>query len=200
MADKRAARENDKMTCPVTIPGTPPVLHDPSKMGNAITINTCFDISINDRNAVQISSVSMCQGPPPPHPVISGAMGVLINNKPPGRDGEFRCLLPHDKEGRYEIRVNSPEPATFSYRVNLPPGHELVESGMAAEELRQAARLSGGGFYQEEDLYRLAAQITPRKHDFTLRQEVLLWNPLIFILFLALVTAEWVLRKFANLS
>jgi hypothetical protein len=117
-----------------------------------------------------------------------------------GRDGEYWCALPHDTPGRFEVQMITPEAATFSYRVNLPPRHELEEAGMAEEALREAARLSGGGFYQEEDLYRLAAAVRPRTEPFTLRQEILLWNWLALLLFVVLITAEWVLRKFSNLS
>ena len=122
-----------------------------------------------------------------------------------GREGEYRALLPHDLPGRFEIKVIDAKladanPAPFAYRVNLPPHHELEEANMAEETLREAARVSGGGFYQEEDLYRLPDAVQPRKLPFTLRQEVLLWNWLVFLLFLVLITTEWVLRKFSNLS
>lgn len=45
---------------------------------------------------------------------------------------------------------------TFSFRVETPPGHELSEVGLAEKELRNLARDSGGEFYREEDLHRLA--------------------------------------------
>ena len=60
--------------------------------------------------------------------------------------------------------------------------------------------LSGGRFYREEDLHRLASDIEPRKVAFTRRQEIILWNPLALLIFVALITLEWVMRKFANLS
>jgi uncharacterized membrane protein len=117
-----------------------------------------------------------------------------------GRDGEYRVLLPHDTPGKFEVHLTTPEPATFAYRVNPPPRHELEEAPMAEEALREAARVSGGRFYQEEDLHSLAESVLPRRAPFTLRQEVLLWNWLTFALFVVLITAEWVLRKFSNLS
>jgi hypothetical protein len=118
----------------------------------------------------------------------------------PGQPGEYRALLAHDVPGRFELKLESPEAASLAYRVNLPPQHELETSGMAEDILREAARLSGGKFYREEDLRGLAEQIEPRKAAFTQRQEVLLWNPLAFLVFVGLVSAEWVLRKFSNLS
>lgn len=118
----------------------------------------------------------------------------------PGRPGEYRALLTHDRPGRFELRVNNPEPSTFAFQVELPPRHELEESGMAEKALRDMAQLSGGQFYREEDLHRLPDNIELRKAQFTRRQEVLLWGPLTLILFVGLITAEWLVRKFSNLS
>lgn len=119
--------------------------------------------------------------------------------KIPGRAGDYRVVLENDQPGRFELRVKDQE-GTFQYRVNLPPRHELEESGLAEEPLREAAQLSGGKFYREEDLHHLPAQVQPRLIGFTLRQEVLLWNGIGFIVFLGLITAEWLIRKFSDLS
>jgi hypothetical protein len=66
--------------------------------------------------------------------------------------------------------------------------------------LRDLAKATLGDFYREEDLHRLPTNIVPRQTPFTARQEVILWNPLMFLLFVGLITGEWVLRKLANLS
>ena len=42
--------------------------------------------------------------------------------------------------------------------------HELEVTGLAEDELREAARLTGGRFYREEDLPQLAESITPRSN------------------------------------
>lgn len=118
----------------------------------------------------------------------------------PGRAGEYRVLLTHDQPGRYEVKVNNPEPYSFDFRVDVPRGHELEELGLAEKNLRELGESSGGKFYREEDLYRLATDVQPRKTSFTIRQEVVLWNPLAMALFVLLITAEWVVRKYANLS
>jgi hypothetical protein len=88
----------------------------------------------------------------------------------------------------------------FEYRVKAPPGHELEEAGLAEDELREAARVTGGEFHREEDLYRLARDLPTLTTPFTMRQEYLLWHPLAFFLFLGLISVEWVVRKFSNLS
>ncbi|HEV3203046.1 MAG TPA: hypothetical protein VGY77_01625 [Gemmataceae bacterium] len=117
----------------------------------------------------------------------------------PGQPGEYRVLLPNDLAGRFELKMESPEPATLAYRVVLPPQHEMEPGGMEEDVLREAARISGGQFYREEDLHLLPSRIEPQNATFAHRQEVVLWNPLAMLVFLVLVTAEWVLRKFSNL-
>lgn len=117
--------------------------------------------------------------------------------------GEYRAALPNDTPGRFELRVDESEglePSSLSYRVEQPPGHETEIAGMAEEALSSAAQTSGGRFYREEDLPHLAADIQPRTLPFVQRQEILLWSPLTMLLFIALITAEWILRKFSNLS
>lgn len=118
----------------------------------------------------------------------------------PGRDGEYREWLAHDQPGRWEIKVNNPDTNSFQFRVELPARHELEESGLAEKALRDMAQISEGKFYREEDLHRLVAEVQPQKTSFTRRQEVVLWNPLVMVLFLFLITSEWLLRKFSNLS
>jgi hypothetical protein len=118
----------------------------------------------------------------------------------PAREGEYRVLLPHDQPGRFEVKVNNPEPHTYFYRVEVPPRHELEEAGLAEKALRELAQLSGGQFYREEDLHHLAQDVQQRKASFHLRQEVILWNPLALVLFVLLISAEWLVRKFSNLS
>jgi hypothetical protein len=119
---------------------------------------------------------------------------------PQRRPGEYRILLPNDVAGRFELKLDRPEPASFDYRVVLPPRHELQSAALAEESLRLAAQLSGGRYYREEDLHLLVSSIVPRAAPFSQRQEVLLWHPLTLLLFVGLLTAEWLLRKFSHLS
>jgi hypothetical protein len=118
----------------------------------------------------------------------------------PGRPGEYRTLLPHDAPGRFELRVQQPETGTLNYQVMLPPGHELEPAGLNEQPLRQLAKDTGGQFYREEDLHRLAQDVTQKYAKFTVRQEVLLWGPAGWALFVGLISAEWIGRKLANLS
>jgi hypothetical protein len=118
----------------------------------------------------------------------------------PSQPGEYRALLANDVPGRFEVKMDDPEPASLAFTVRPPVGHELEPAGMAEEPLREAASLSGGRFYREEDLYRLPEQLVSQQAFFTRRQDVLLWNPLALVLLVGLVTVEWIIRKFANLT
>ena len=120
----------------------------------------------------------------------------------PGREaeGEYQGILPNHMPGRWQVKLAEPEPTTFGFTVQVPVKHELEDAPMAAEALRTAASISGGRFYREENLHELAGSIAPRETIYALRQEVILWGALPLLLFTGLVTVEWVLRKFANLS
>ena len=127
----------------------------------------------------------------------------ILLRRVPGQPGEYRGALPNDVPGRHELRVAGGaglEQATLPFRVDLPPRHELEEVGLASEILRAAAATSGGRFYREEDLHGLPEAIAKKTQPFVQRQEVLLWNPLAMVAFLVLITAEWLVRKFSNLS
>jgi hypothetical protein len=114
--------------------------------------------------------------------------------------GQYQALLPHDRLGRFALKLDDPEPGSMEYQVTLPPHHEVAVGGMEEGALREAAQLSGGKYYREEELHQLAADIQPRSARVAQRQEVLLWSPFTLLLFVALVTAEWVARRYANLS
>jgi hypothetical protein len=121
----------------------------------------------------------------------------------PGQAGQYRAPLPHDVPGRFELKIDKMEGlegGSLQYRVERPPGHELEPLGMAESALREAARISGGRFYREEDLHALPGAIEARKTAYVQRREVLLWNPLVLLVFVGLITTEWVIRKFSYLS
>lgn len=118
----------------------------------------------------------------------------------PGQPGDFQALLANDAPGRYSLKVVDPAEGSLEFRVGLPPEHELTVAGLAEDPLRATASASGGAFYREEDLHKLVGSVKPAMAAFTVRHEELLWNAPMLILFVALITAEWILRKFSNLS
>jgi uncharacterized membrane protein len=125
-------------------------------------------------------------------PIVFDAVG--------GQPGQYRATLPNDTAGRWVLKLDDPEPAALEFRVGYPPHHELAVAGLADGPLREAARLSGGQFYREESLHKLAGNLVPQAAPFAVRQEIVLWNGLAFWLFVLVITAEWVFRKFSHLS
>lgn len=122
-------------------------------------------------------------------------------NALPSQPGEFVATIPFDREGRFTLKVeNGDDTATLDYRVSLPPEHEQAPGGMAEEDLRKLAASSGGQFYREEDLHRLAASVPRQTTPFVQREEVVLWNAWSLLLVIALFAVEWTVRKLNGLS
>lgn len=121
------------------------------------------------------------------------------DNKP---TGEYVATMPFNRTGRFALKVdpNNGNPAALDYRVSLPPEHELAPGAMAEGEMRKLAEATGGGFYREEDLHKLPAQVKAQMAPFSIRTEFILWNKWAMILLIVLLTMEWVVRKFNGLS
>jgi hypothetical protein len=117
-----------------------------------------------------------------------------------GRPGEYALVVPNNRAGRYELNVKNPEANTFGFRVDLPPRHELEEAGLNEKALREAAEITGGRFYREEDLHNLSSNIVMEKAQTRHHQEVVLWTWPAILIFLGLITMEWLVRKFSDLS
>jgi hypothetical protein len=116
--------------------------------------------------------------------------------------GEYVATLPFNRTGRFSLQVDpgNGNPANLDYRVSLPPGHELSPGGMAEADLRKLAEATGGGFYREEDLVRMADSVKPQYAPYSIRTEVIFWNWWTMVLLVGLLTLEWVVRKFNGLS
>ncbi len=125
---------------------------------------------------------------------------AVVLNAIAGRPGEYAVVVPNNHPGRYALSVKNPELNTFNFRVDLPPRHELEEAGLAEKALREAADISGGRFYREEDLRYLVTSLHEEKAQTRHRQEVVLWNPLAILFFMGLITLEWLVRKSSDLS
>jgi hypothetical protein len=118
----------------------------------------------------------------------------------PGTEGEYQLNLVHDKAGRFALKIGGDDPTRVDYRVEVPMQHELAPLPLPVRSMTEVAEASRGGFYREEDLQRLPESLKPKKAVFQERSSVPLLNPLTFILFLLLLTTEWIVRKFSNLS
>lgn len=131
----------------------------------------------------------------------SGQSRKLTLKAAPGIRNVFEGALPQPPEGEYTIRLLPPPvlegqiPMT-TFRVE-PPAGELERTQMNEPELRRAASLSGGKFYPAQAASSLLRDLPrPQKVPLDTDPPIPLWNTWpVLVLFLALITAEWVLRK-----
>ncbi|HMB03065.1 MAG TPA: VWA domain-containing protein [Isosphaeraceae bacterium] len=125
----------------------------------------------------------------------------LTLKRAPSTRNLFEGALPQAPEGEYEIRLLPPPVLggaipTATFRVE-PPAGELERIQMNEPELSRAAVTSGGKFYTPETAATLLADLPkPQKVPLDTDPPIPLWNTWpVLVLFLLVVTAEWVLRK-----
>ncbi|AGA26204.1 VWA domain-containing protein [Singulisphaera acidiphila] len=125
----------------------------------------------------------------------------LTLKQSPGTRNLFEGALAQASEGEYEIRLLPPPvlvgPApTATFRVDAPAG-EMERVQMNEAELIRAATTSAGRFYTPETTASLLKDLPkPQKVPLDTDPPIPLWNTWpILLLFLAVIGAEWVLRK-----
>jgi hypothetical protein len=110
--------------------------------------------------------------------------------------GEFVAAAP----GAYQFFVEQDLDTSLEFSV-AEPRFEFGDTAMNELLLREIAATTGGTFFREEDLYKLADTIRLKTERVQSPLEVELWSsPLYFLLLLSVVTVEWVLRKLSYLK
>lgn len=112
----------------------------------------------------------------------------------------FEGLVPRLADGSYHAWVVTPSfpgaPPSADFRVESPD-RELKVRGIDRKELTSAASISRGRAYSLSTVDKLPDEIPPGK-PLTLRSDepIRLWNRWeVLIVFVSLLTAEWLLRK-----
>ncbi|MFO0812320.1 MAG: hypothetical protein U0796_03825 [Gemmatales bacterium] len=118
----------------------------------------------------------------------------------PGQPGDYRALLSNEKPGRFLLMLDAPEPSQLPFHVDYAPNDERIPAPMAQERLKALSLASGGIFAREEDLHKLPEQVKPQQGVYEYRRDVVLWNPLALLFIAALLSVEWIIRKWTNLS
>ena len=115
--------------------------------------------------------------------------------------GQAGALAP----GRYEARLKAPGLGDDSriraeFVVRAPEASELASLTCNEDLLRQVASQSGGTYYREEELAALEAKLDPLSRERVFESDTALWQSWgWFLPIIALLTAEWILRKWAGL-
>jgi hypothetical protein len=114
--------------------------------------------------------------------------------------GVYRSEFVATAPGEFTFALDRDAKATAAWTV-AATSRELAATSMNEPLLREMAAASGGAFYREEDLIRLPDAVKPRAADAAESVvDVALWStPAYLLLMLAVATAEWVLRKVAQL-
>jgi hypothetical protein len=122
------------------------------------------------------------------------------------RDGEYRGTFTPDKPAVYSVRVEATIPSggtagdTAYVRV-ADLNTEYFDAEMREPLLKRMATETGGKFYTPETSGTLADDVALSKHGVTVVNQMDLWDmPAIFLLLVALVTAEWSYRKARGLA
>jgi hypothetical protein len=120
--------------------------------------------------------------------------------------GVYRGRTGPLSEGEYEVSVRASGfshqamKARTSFVVLAPESGELDEIACNDELLRLVASASGGRFLREEEIGQLADLLRPLSSGYVVESETLLWQSYWwFAAIVALLAAEWMLRKRAGL-
>jgi hypothetical protein len=102
--------------------------------------------------------------------------------------GAYKFFADHDRESPLDFNVTEPR-------------FELGETAMNETLLKELAASTGGAFFREEDLKSLPEKISLKTERFRSPMEAEIWSSwMYFLLMLAVLTAEWLLRKGAQLK
>ncbi len=121
-------------------------------------------------------------------------------------DGVYRTSLPTDLAGRYDVRVLARRGDAV-----LGEGHaalraepqptEYFSPAMRADLLKDVAAQTGGRFYTEATLGRLAEDVRYTESGMTRLESHDVWDsPILFLALLAIVSLEWLLRRRRGLA
>jgi len=110
--------------------------------------------------------------------------------------GEFAAPAPGHYQLFTEHDVNTP----LEFHVNEPRA-EWMDTALNQGLLNELARVTGGAFLREEDLFRLPDLLAARAQTVKSPLEIELWcSPLYYLLMLGALAAEWTLRKRSQLK
>ncbi len=132
---------------------------------------------------------------------LDGRTTATVSLRPlPDQKGMYRGEFVAPPMGEYEFHVDRDEKTKLQLNVG-ESRIEFTETAMNEQLLRDMSTATGGQFFREEDLYKLPEVVRQKTESVKSRQEAELWSsPAFFLLLLGVVTAEWVMRKMAQLK
>jgi uncharacterized membrane protein len=136
----------------------------------------------------------------------SGAVEELPVQWSGKRDGEYHASFTAAADGIYSARVEATRAGkTLGSSVTqvraVPSDAEYFDAAMQAPRLQRIADETGGRFYTSSDLAGLSEDLQYSGRGVTTVEERELWHmPVVLMLMLGLLAAEWALRRRAGLA
>ncbi len=123
-------------------------------------------------------------------------------------EGVYQCRYSPEEEGAYRLAVRvegwEGKPLEKGFLVN-PPVIEFADAGLKREALKQMAEATHGAYYEINELPQMIQDVKARAQKAAVEratpEDHPLWDmPLLFFVGLALMGAEWLLRRRAGLA
>jgi hypothetical protein len=137
-------------------------------------------------------------------PLVRGTFsprGTDVQLRPePGQRGLYRGEFIAPAPGKYEFHLDRDPATRLDFTVRAPQ-HELGDTALNEPLLREMASLTGGRYFNADNLDQITSAIDHRAERAHSTLEVALWSsPLMWLLIVVVVTAEWILRKRSHLK
>ena len=136
----------------------------------------------------------------------SGAVDSIAMDWTVDRDGEYRANLIPREEGLYKVEVSALQDGEFlasaaSYVRVKDPAREYFGSEMQRNTLMRIAEETGGRFYTPSTVSTLPEDISFTESGTTVIERRDLWDmPIIFMMLMVLISAEWGYRRLRGLA
>ena len=144
-------------------------------------------------------------------PVVQSVFEAYVSNLEDGQAKQLVSLRPDKSQpGLYEGYFSPPEKGRYRVEANEEYSKtsnttefqvteirkELIETDMSLSYLRRIAELTGGAILEPKELPELSSLVNDRLITTELRSERPLWdNGIVAFLLVALLGAEWILRR-----
>lgn len=122
------------------------------------------------------------------------------------RNGEYRATVTPTEPGLHEVQVSARQRdetlgVSTTYLQAGDVGAEYFGVGMRRPLLERVANQTGGRFYTPSTIGTLPEDVSFTESGATVREERSLWDmPIVFLLVVGLVSAEWIFRRRKGLA
>jgi uncharacterized membrane protein len=175
-----------------------PQLTDRVEPGEAITLRT----DVVDKGFVELNDASVVAHVTRPDGTIVDVPMQWSGE----RSGEYVATVPAVVQGSYEARIEASRGgeiigSTMAHVRAAPGDAEYFDATMHAATLRRIAEETGGQFYTPDTMQGLAEDLRYTGRGVTTVEERELWDlPIVFMLLIGLLCAEWAYRRSVGLS